>query len=229
MGIFSRLADIVNSNVNNILDRAEEPEKIIRLIIQEMEDTLVEVRTAAAKTIAERKEVQRALDRLAEAKAEWQRKAELALGRNREDLSRAALMEKAKVAETAEELQEELDELDTALSQGEADINALEGKLRQTKAKQQVIQARHDNASTRIKVRRKLYDSRVKDAFTRFEQVERRLDAQEGEIEAFDLGRSKTLNEEIAELESESDIEDELAALKAKLAKRGKQNAQARK
>jgi phage shock protein A len=219
MGIFSRLTDIINSNLNSILDRAEEPEKIIRLVIQEMEDTLVEVRSTAAKTIAEKKESARRLNRLHEAQQGWQQKAELALSKGREDLAKGALVEKAKMAEAAQLLTEELDELDAMLQQGEADIAKLESKLREAKAKQQSLAARHETATSRLKVRRNLYDGRVDDAFARFEQVEKKLDRAEGEVEAFDLGRGKSLAEEISELASEAAIEDELAALKARLAK----------
>ncbi len=219
MGIFSRLADIINSNLNSILDRAEEPEKIIRLVIQEMEDTLVEVRSTAAKTIAEKKESTRRLSRLSEAQSGWEEKAELALSKGREDLAKAALVEKAKLAEAAGMLREELEELDAMLQQGEADIAKLEAKLREAKAKQQSLNARHETASSRLRVRRNLYDGRVDDAFARFEQVEKKLDAAEGEVEAFDLGRGKSLAEEISELATESAIEDELAALKARLQK----------
>ncbi|MGD1879066.1 MAG: phage shock protein PspA [Kiloniellaceae bacterium] len=219
MGIFSRLTDIINSNLNSILDRAEEPEKIIRLVIQEMEDTLVEVRSTAAKTIAEKKEATRRLARLADAQSGWEQTAELALSKGREDLAKGALVEKSKLAEAAGMLQDELEELDAMLSQGEADIAKLESKLREAKAKQQSLAARHDTATSRLKVRRNLYDGRVDDAFARFEQVEKKLDAAEGEVEAFDLGRGKSLAEEISELATESAIEDELAALKARIAK----------
>ncbi len=219
MGIFSRLADIINSNLNAILDRAEEPEKIIRLVIQEMEDTLVEVRSTAAKTIAERKEISRRLTRLGEAQQSWAEKAELALSKGREDLAKGALVEKAKLAEAAQALQEEVEELDAMLRQGEADIAKLEGKLREAKAKQQALSARHETAGSRLKVRRTLYDGRVEEAFNRFEQVEKKLDEAEGAVEAYDLGRGgKTLAEEISELAAESAIEDELAAMKARLA-----------
>jgi phage shock protein A len=224
MGIFSRLADIINSNLNAILDRAEEPEKIIRLVIQEMEDTLVEVRSTAAKTIAEKKESTRRLARLAEAQRGWEEKAELALSKGREDLAKGALVEKAKLAEAAGMLENELEELDSMLRQGESDIAKLESKLREAKAKQQALAARHETATSRLKVRRNLYDGRVDDAFARFEQVEKKLDAAEGEVEAFDLGRGRSLAEEISELAAESAIEDELTALKARLAK-GKQAA----
>jgi phage shock protein A len=219
MGIFSRLTDIINSNLNSILDRAEDPEKIIRLVIQEMEDTLVEVRSTAAKTIAERKEATRRLARLSEAQRGWEQKAELALSKGREDLAKGALVEKAKLTEAGTMLQGELEELDAMLQQGEADIAKLESKLREAKAKQQALAARHETASSRLKVRRNLYDGRVDDAFARFEQVEKKLDAAEGEVEAFDLGRGRSLAEEISELAAESAIEDELAALKARLAR----------
>ncbi len=226
MGIFSRLADIINSNLNAILDRAEEPEKIIRLVIQEMEDTLVEVRSTAAKTIAEKKEISRRLGRLSEAQQGWQQKAELALSKGREDLAKGALVEKAKLAEAAEALREEVEELDAMLRQGEVDIAKLEGKLREAKAKQQALTARHETAGSRLKVRRTLYDGRVEEAFSRFEQVEKKLDEAEGEVEAYDLGRGgKSLAEEISELAAESAIEDELAALKARLDKERGQKA----
>ena len=219
MGVFSRLSDIINSNVNSILDKAEEPEKIIRLIIQEMEDTLVEVRTATAKTIAERKEVERKLGRIRDAQAEWQRKAEVALAKDREDLSRAALVEKAKLDESAGALEGELDILDGNLVKGEADIVKLQEKLLEAKTKQKTMQARHDTASSRTRVRQHLYDGRIEEAFARFEQVEKRLDEAESKVEVYDLGRTRSLSEEIADLEAEAHIEGELAAMKARMNK----------
>lgn len=218
MGIFSRLADIINSNVNSLLDRAEDPEKMIRLIIQEMEETLVEVRAAAAKTIAERKEVERSLGRLRTAQEDWVRKAEVALAKGREDLSKAALVEKAKLGRTISGLAEELARLDEALAHGQEDIAKLAAKLDEAKSKQKALMARHETAGSRLKVRERLYDRRVDDAFARFEQVERRLDETEGRVAAFDLGQTKTLVQEIEELEAESEIEAELARLKARLA-----------
>lgn len=219
MGIFSRFTDIINSNLNAILDRAEEPEKMIRLIIQEMEDTLVEVRTTAARTIAEKKEIRRKLDRLTKAAQAWEQKAELALSKDREDLAKAALVEKAKLQLSADALEAELSHLDEALGRGDADVARLDAKLAEARAKQKTIRARHDTIDARLKVRRRLYDPRVDDAFARFESVERRLDAAEGELEAYDLGQRKTLAEEIDELEGNSAIEEQLAALKERLRK----------
>ncbi len=218
MGIFSRFADIINSNVGAILDRAEDPEKIIRLIIQEMEDTLVEVRTNAAHAIAERKEIGRKLSRLQETRHEWERRAELALAKGREDLAKGALLEKAKLGEVGRMLEEQLAQVETALGQGDADISKLQAKLAEAKAKQKAIAVRHDTADSRLKVRRNLYDSRVDDALARFDQVERKLDEAEGKVEAYDLGQRRTLAQEIADLEAESAIDEELSVLKRRLA-----------
>lgn len=218
MGIFSRLSDIINSNLNSILDSAEDPKKIIRLIIQEMEETLVEVRATAARTIAERKDVERRLQRVREAQAEWDRKAELALRKGREDLSRAALIEKAKLSDTAKALAEELEALTAALSQGDEGVAKLEAKLRDAKARQKAMLAREESATQRLRTQRNLHDTRIDDAFTRFDHVERRIDRLEGEIESYDMGQQKTLSEEIADLEADSAIEAELEALKARLA-----------
>jgi len=217
MGIFSRLADIINSNLTVILDKAEEPEKIIRLMIREMEETLVEVRSAAARLIADRKEAARTQDRLAEAEAEWQRKAELAIAKGREDLAKGALLEKSKLVETARLLIDDLAALDDAMARHDDDIAKLEAKLREAKAKQESIEARHRTASSQLKVRKRVHDSRIDDAFARFERMERAVDSVEGEVESYDMGKGRTLAEEIAELEAETEIEQELAALKARI------------
>jgi phage shock protein A len=219
MGIFSRLSDIINANLNAVLDRAEDPEKMIRQMIHEMEDTLVEVRSNAARMIADRKSMERRRGRLGEAQTEWQRKAELALSKDREDLARAALTEKAKLVEDLKGLDEELVHLDEALAKYEEDIAKLEAKLREAKAKQKVILARHATAASQLRVRRQVHDRRIDDAFVRFEQMERRLDNIEGEVESFDLGRSRTLAEEIDDLATDSDVEAELEALKSRIGK----------
>ncbi len=224
MSIFSRLADIINSNLTAILDRAEDPEKMIRLMIQEMEDTLVEARTVAARVIADKKEGARRLSRLTEAQAEWQRKAELALTKSREDLAKGALIEKAKLAETGRVLEEELELLDEALGKQEEDIAKLEAKLREAKVKQKTVLTRQDSATSRLKVRQQVHERRMEDAFTRFAQMERRVDNLEGEVEAFDLGRGKTLAEEISDLEAEQAVERELEELKSRLQGRGSDN-----
>jgi phage shock protein A len=219
MGIFSRLTDIINANLNAVLDRAEDPEKMIRQMIHEMEDTLVEVRSNAARMIADRKGLERRRGRLDQAQGEWRRKAELALSKEREDLARAALVEKAKLAQDLADLDDELSHLDDALSKYEGDIDKLEAKLREAKAKQKVIVARQATATSRLKVRRQVHDRRIDDALVRFEQMERRVEAAEGEVEAFDLGARKTLADEIDELAADNGVEEELQALKSKLGK----------
>ncbi|GAB4119614.1 MAG: phage shock protein PspA [Rhodothalassiaceae bacterium] len=219
MGIFSRLTDIINSNLNAMLDRAEDPEKMIRLVIQEMEDTLVEVRSAAARAIADQKDAERRIRRIEEAQAEWQRKAELALSKDREDLARGALLEKAKLEEMAVQIREDLAHLAEAFGRHEEDVIKLESKLREAKAKKATIDARHSTATNNLRVKRTLYDTRIEDAFERFDKVEARLDRIEGEAEALEIGRGqgRTLSDEFAALETEDAIDAELAALKARL------------
>lgn len=220
MGIFSRLTDIVNSNINAMLDRAEDPEKIIRLIIQEMEDTLVEVRSSAVRSIAEKREIERRIEGLRREQAEWQRRAELALTKRREDLAKGALAAKARVAEALDATERQLAQLAAALDKQNEDIAKLQAKLSDAKLREQAMVARHKTAANRLKVRATLYDERIIDAFARFEQIERTLDVMEGRVEAFDLGRRKGLAEELAGLETEAGIDEELAALKARLADR---------
>jgi len=225
MGVFSRLSDIINSNLNNLLDRAEDPEKMIRLMIQEMEDTLVEVRSAAAKTIADQKDVDRRLKRLEESQAEWQRKAELALSKDREDLARGALLEKSKLTEMADSLREERDHLVEALIRHDEDVGRLEAKLREARAKKATIEARHKTAANQLRVRKALHDPRIDDAFQRFDKMDQRLDRLEGEVEAYDLGQGPSIENEFAKLESDDTVEAELAQLRDKL--KGKTTAAA--
>ena len=220
MGIFSRLADIVNSNLNAILDRAQDPEKIIRLIIQEMEDTLVEVRSSAVRTIAEKKEMERRLEALKREQEEWQRRAELAVTKDREDLAKGALLAKARVAAAVEAIDRQRRQIEDALARQNEDIAKLQAKLADAKARERAIVARQKTAAGRLKLRARLYDERITDAFARFEQVERALDEAEGKVEAYDLGRKDALGDELAGIEAASEVEDELEALKQRLGNR---------
>jgi phage shock protein A len=220
MGVFSRLADIVNSNINAMLDRAEDPEKIIRLIIQEMEDTLVEVRSSAVRTIAEKKELERRLEQLRRDHDEWQRKAEFALFKEREDLAKAALLARSRIAESVKLHERQLQQIEEALQKQNEDIGKLEAKLKDAKAREKTIVARQKTAAARLKVRTALYDERVGDAFARFEQVERSLDELEGKVEVFDMGRRKTAVDELTELEANAGVEQELAEMKKRLGNR---------
>ena len=216
MGIFSRFTDIVNSNINALLDKAEDPEKMVRLIIQEMEDTLVEVRSASAKTLANKKEIVNQIAKYESDASDWEAKAELALSKDREDLARAALQEKKKSAEAAEALSKELAIVDEQISKLQDEIGQLQEKLADAKSRQKAIIMRQKTASSRLEVRKTLDSTKVDNAMGRFEQYERKIDDLESQVEAYDLGK-KTLQDEFAELEASDKVEDELAALKAKV------------
>jgi phage shock protein A len=217
MGVFTRLADIVNANLSALLDRAEDPAKTIRLMVQEMEETLVETRASAARLIADSKGLKRRRRQLDGVIADWQRKAELAIAKGREDLARGALAEKSRIVEAMKAGDEEMVRLDEALARYEEDIARLQAKLDEAKARQKAILARQETATHRLGVRRTVDDRRIDRAFARFEHMERRVDRLEGEVEAYDLGNGRTLADELATLENADAVEAELTALKAKL------------
>lgn len=217
MGIFSRTRDIIAANVTDMLDRAEDPAKMIRMIIMEMEDTLVEVRASAARTIADQKEMRRAIAKLEKAQAGWTEKAELALSKGREDLAKAALVEKQKAGDMAAHLEGEIAELDHALAAAEDDIAKLQAKLQEARLRQNSLVKRMEGAQNRIRLREMYAGEKTREAFARFEMLERRVDLAEGHAESLAMGQPpKSLEEEIAELRMSDQVEAELAALKAK-------------
>jgi phage shock protein A len=218
MGIFTRFSDIVNSNINAILDKAEDPEKIVRLMIQEMEDTLVEVRSAAARSIADKKDLNRKIGILDREKEDWDDKAELAMRKGREDLAKAALVEKSRVASAVDVLKEDYVTVDEGLAKLNEDIARLEAKLEDAKARQKALLARHKTANSRLAARKKIHDYKIDDAMLRFEAYTQRIDDVEGRVEAYDLGLPKDLNHEFASLEAEDSVKKELDALKARVA-----------
>jgi phage shock protein A len=217
MGIFTRFSDIVNSNINAILDKAEDPEKIVRLMIQEMEDTLVEVRSAAARSIADKKDLNRKLETLDAEVGDWDEKAELAMRKGREDLAKAALVEKSRVQAAVDALKADYVAVDEGLAKLNEDIARLEAKLADAKARQKALLARHKTANSRLAARRKIHDYKIDDAMVRFEQYTRRIDDVEGRIEAYDLGLPKDLNHEFASLEAEEAVQKELDELKRRV------------
>ncbi len=221
MSIFSRTRDIFAANMTELLDRAEDPARMIRMIILEMEETLVEVRASAAKTIADGKDMRRTLARLEELQSSWTEKAELALSKDREDLAKAALIERQKAADMAGGLREEIKVLDDTLKGYEVDIAKLQGKLREARVRQNAIAHRLESAVTRAKARELLNGNRTEDAFSRFEVLERRADFAEGRADALGMTGPKTLEEEIAELKSSDKVDAELEAMKAALAAKG--------
>jgi phage shock protein A len=215
--VFSRARDIFAANMAELLDRSEDPSKMIRMIILEMEETLVEVRATAARSIADVKEMRRAVGRLDELKDNWTAKAELALSKGREDLAKQALIERQNAADMAEGLHAEIAQIEQVLRGYEADIARLQGKLREARARQNAIQARFESAVTRAKAREAMHGSRTLDAFSKFELLERRADFAEGRAEALGI---TSLQDEIDQLRADQAIDAELEAMKAALAAR---------
>lgn len=221
MGIFSRTRDIIAANFTDLLDKAEDPAKMIRMIILEMEETLVEVRASAARTIADQKEMRRQIGRLDKLQESWVEKAELALSKGREDLAKAALVERQKAGDMADSLRTEIELLDEGLRASEADIAKLQGKIREARTRQNAIQSRLESAENRVRLREMYSGGKVDDAFSRFDVLERRADMAEGRADALALGAPpKTLEEEIAELRNSEKVDAELEALKARISGR---------
>ena len=219
MGIFSRTRDIIAANFTDLLDKAEDPAKMIRMIILEMEETLVEVRASAARTIADQKEMRRHISKLEQLQDNWTEKAELALSKDREDLAKAALVERQKAFDMAEQLKAEVGVLDDALRASEEDIAKLQTKLREARTKQNAVQTRLESANNRTRLREMYNGPKTHEAFSRFDILDRRVDEAEGRADAMGLGVVKSLEEEIAELRSDDKVNAQLAALKARMKK----------
>ena len=218
MSIFSRLGDIINANLNALLEKAEDPEKIIRLMIQEMEDTLVEVRSAAAKCIAEKKERTRLVSRLEQEQLEWERKAELALDKDRDDLARAALAEKTAIGDRIKVLNEELEQLESQLAKHNDDIGKLQAKLEDARQRQRSIIMRHQSANTQLKASRQIHNEKIDEMLHRFDAAERRIDLIESEAESLDMGRrQRSLSDQISDLENDDRVNAELDAMKSRV------------
>jgi phage shock protein A len=218
--VFSRARDIFAANMTELLDRAEDPGRMIRMIILEMEETLVELRASAARSIADVKEMRRAAGRLEEIQLSWTDKAQLALSKDRDDLAKAALVERQKAADMAEGLRLEMEQIEQVLRSYEADIGKLQNKLREARARQNAIASRIESAVARAKAREVMHGSRTLDAFSKFEILERRADFAEGRADALGLTGPKSLEEEIAELKAADKIDAELEAMKAAFAAR---------
>ncbi len=218
MGIFSRFQDIVNANLTSLLDRAEDPKKMIRLMIQEMEDTLVEVRTSSAKIIADKKELQRRVKALESEAQNWLQKTELAINKGREDLAKGALIEKRRAEEAVQAGNSELAFIEEQITLLSDEIGQLQSKLDAARSKQKELLVREQTGRSRLEVRKRTNRETLNKAFDKFEQYEQRLEELEAEVESYDLGHgNQTLSEEIADLAIDDEIEKELAALKSKI------------
>ncbi|MBA3068873.1 MAG: phage shock protein PspA [Hyphomonas sp.] len=225
MGLFSRLSDIINSNLNAMLDGAENPEKIARLIIQEMEDTLVEVRTAAARAMADKKEMERDIVHFSASRDEWAAKAELAIDKGREDLARGALLAKQKSESEIERRVSAMGYAEEAFAKRQEDLTKLQAKLDEAKSKHRALVMRREAAEQRIRMRSQLYDGRADEAIARYANLERKVDEMEAYADAI-RGGEPSLAQEFAELEQNEAIEKELAALKARKGKTASKKAE---
>ncbi|MEM1189525.1 MAG: phage shock protein PspA [Pseudomonadota bacterium] len=219
MGIFSRMSDIINSNINALLDQAEDPEKMIRLIIQEMEDTLVEVRSSSARVLADRKTAARRVEQLAAEAQSWEDKARLAISKGRDDLARAALQEKRQIEEELDAVNSELAATDEHIEQLNEEIAKLQSKLNDAKAKKKALVMRSKTVESRIKVKRQVNREALDEAFGRFEHFERRMDNLESQLDAMDLGKDveTSLAAEIDALAQDETINAELDRLRSEV------------
>ncbi|MBI4772613.1 MAG: phage shock protein PspA [Deltaproteobacteria bacterium] len=224
MGVFSRVRDIVSSNINAMLDRAEDPEKLVRLMIQEMEDTLVEIKASCAGAMAAKKQTQRALEDHRERTRSWEQRAELAVGKGREDLAREALLEKRRYLQRAETLEDEMGQTQAIIAQYQEQIAQLEEKLATAREKQRLLVQRHVHARDRKRAQEDIRRFETSDVFLRFEQFENRIERMEAEAEMVNLGRTPSLDDEFARLAEGEEIERELETLKAKCGRRGEEH-----
>ena len=218
MGMFSRFTDIINANINAMLDKAEEPEKMIKLIINEMEETLVEVRSSAAKYIAEKKTIMRNIRDMENRVTNWHTKAELALTKGREDLAKSALVEKQTCTQKLAEFNEELVQIDEHLIAVQQDSQRLQDKLTEAKRKQEAFALRQQSAEVRLKVREKAVIHNIDEAINKFERYQQKIDRVEAEVEAYDMTSSNDLDSQFRALESDENVEQELEQLKQKVA-----------
>ncbi|MCP4340716.1 MAG: phage shock protein PspA [Desulfobulbaceae bacterium] len=215
MGIFTRFSDIISSNINSMLDKAEDPEKMIKLMIHEMEDTLIELKSSCAGVIAGRKKVERKLEEINDKKDLWAQRANLAVVKGRDNLAREALIEKRRFTVLAEALEGELGEYAGLITQYHEDISELEGKLNNAKEKKRVLVQRHKRATGKKRAQQDIRRSNSGDTMARFDKLESRIEQMEAEADLVNMANKPTVEEEFDNLASDDEIENELAKIKA--------------
>ena len=214
MGIFTRVRDIISSELNTMLEKAEDPEKLVKLMIREMEDTLVEIKASCAGAMATKKKIQRDSSEVKERSEAWADKAQLAIDKGREDLAREALIEKRRYTDRTEGLDAELEQCDGLVAQYQTDIQQLEEKIASAREKQRLLVQRHVAASRKMRTERNVRRLDSSDAMARFDTFEERIERMETDAELVNFGRKPSLDEEFRRLEDDEDIEAELDALK---------------
>ena len=215
MGIFTRFRDIISSNINAMLDKAEDPEKLIRLMIREMEDTLVEIKTACAGVMAGSKKIERRFESLQARARYWEEKAELAVKMGRDDLAREALIEKRKFTRQTEALENERSEHDDLIGQYQNDIRQLEEKLKSARDKQRILVQRHIHAQQKIQAQKEIQSVDSAESLLKFDELENRIERMEAEADLVNYGKKTSLEAELEKLSVDEEIENELQALKA--------------
>ena len=215
MGIFTRFRDIISSNISAMLDKAEDPEKLIKLMIREMEDTLVELKTSCAGVMASMKKIQRQLDEVLSRIKYWEERAALAARKGRDDLAREALLEKRRYGEKAGTLEDELSEHGLLVEQYQEDMGQLEDKLGSAREKQRMLQQRHIHARRKMRAQEDIRRMETSDAIFRFEEFENRIERIEAEADLVNFVRKHTLEGELDSLLVDDDIEKELQRIKS--------------
>lgn len=215
MGIFTRFRDIVSSNINAMLDQAEDPEKLIKLMIREMEDTLIEIKSSCANTIASQKKVERLLEDTRERESFWERKAELAVAKGRDDLARQALMEKRRFTQRTEAVENESVELEVIVEQYRDDIQELETKLKSAREKQRMLVQRHIRAKRKKKAQQEIRRVDSAEVMQKFDEIENNIERMEAEADLVNFGKATSLEEEFENLAADEEIESQLKGLKS--------------
>lgn len=218
MSIFSRFTDIVNANINHLLDKAEHPQKMLELVINEMEETLVEVRRCAANLLFEQKTLQKKEQSLSLAITSWAKKAETALLKEREDLAKQALMEKQKLVSDMELVSNELVQITETINKVQADSHKLQAKLQEAKIKRQNFTLKAQSIEAQLKVRQQSSVVKIDEALAKFDRYEEKINKLEAEVDAYDLMEKTSLCDEIDQLQAQDELENELAQLRKKVA-----------